>query len=100
MPATIPGIPAAIGPFSERPLITFPFLSRYIFFLLRKGAVSRPSINTCLLSKLRWSNQNPPPPKPDPYGSTTASDAVIAAAASNALPPYLSISNPVRVAIS
>ena len=77
-----------------------PFLSKYIFLSLLNGAISRPSITTCLLSTFRCSNQKPPPPKPEPYGSTTAKEAVIAAAASNAFPPFFSISNPVRVAIS
>jgi len=50
------------------------------------------------LSDSRCNNQKPPPPSPEPVGSTTANAAVIATAASKALPPDASISCPAWVA--
>ena len=98
MPAGVPGMPAESGPFIDKPGMTFPALSRYMSRCAALGAFSLPSIMVWCLSFSRWINQNPPPPKPEPVGSTTASDAVIATAASKALPPCCKILCPALVA--
>src|SRR5699024_10548240 len=62
------------------------------------GACSRPSTMTLSPLSASCSSQKPPPPSPELYGSTTASAADTATAASNALPPAAKICMPAAVA--
>src|SRR5688572_33351589 len=71
---------------------------RYMSRVAAAGAFSRASIITLRLSLARCTRMNPPPPSPDPLGSTTASAALTATAASKALPPFARISIPASVA--
>ena len=62
------------------------------------GAISRPSIMTSKPSDARCSTHKPPPPMPELVCSTTANTELTATAASNALPPFASISCQASVA--
>src|SRR5690606_13453256 len=96
--AGAPGTAAARAPSSEACRRGLPSASRYMSAVAASGARSRPSIMTLLPSAARCSSQKPPPPMPEPYGSTTPRAALTATAASKALPPASRISRPAAVA--
>src|SRR5262245_53044893 len=97
-PAGSPGMPAASAVAVERPFTTSPCSSRNMSRVAAFGATSRASTIVSKPSEARCSSQKPPPPRPELLGSTTASAALTATAASNALPPCLRISIPASVA--
>ncbi len=97
-PAGSPGMPAASAVLVDAPRTGLPCASRNMSRVAAAGATSRASMTMFLPSLARCSRYMPPPAMPEPEGSTTASAALTATAASNALPPLRRTSSPAAVA--